>query len=62
MARDVVVEDAEHEAGIGLRQPCVGFASWYFWFDQKVNERVGYRRRGLLIAVTQLVLATERND
>ena len=45
VARDVVVEDAEDEAGIGLRQPCAGFTSWFFWFNQKVNERVGFCRR-----------------
>ena len=45
VACDVVVEDAEDEAGIGLRHTRAAFASCYFWFDQKVNERVGYRRR-----------------
>ena len=45
VARDVVVEDAEDEARIGLRQARAASTSWYFWFDRKVNERVGYRRR-----------------
>ena len=62
VARDVVVEGAEDEAGISLMQPCASFTSWFCWFDQKVNERFGYRRRALLIAVTQLVRATGRND
>ena len=42
---NAVVEDAEDEAAALGTELQAGLASCFFWSDQKLNDRVSYRRR-----------------